>query len=247
MPSSENELTDGSANSAEILLKDLSGGGTTKLLYESIPKIISKLQPIPGKVLDFGCGTGYSTRILKQCGLETIGVDTSPQMLQQARILDPTGEYEQIERTILPFAAYSFPLVFSSLVFLEMTNRAELAEAFAEISMVLADKGIFIMCTASPELADPKHKWLSIDNNYPENSKLCSGKKFMLLIKELNLELIGYHWTEDDYLTIARQSGFLCLEIIRPMVKDLPNSDSLPWLSETTVAPFVIYILKKIK
>lgn len=246
MPSSEHNLTDGHTNSAEILSKDLSGDGTTKLLYDSIPKIISKLQPITGKVLDFGCGSGYSTRILKQCGLETIGVDTSPQMLQQARILDPTGEYEQIERTILPFAAYYFPLVFSSLVFLEMANREELAEAFSEIAMVLADKGIFVMCTVSPELACPKHKWLSIDNNYPENSKLGSGSKFMLLIKERNLELIGYHWTQDDYLSIARQNGFLCLEIIRPIAKDLASS-SLPWISETTVAPFVIYVFKKTK
>ena len=247
MPSSEHDLTYGNANSAETLSKGLSYGGTTKLLYEAIPKIISKLQPIPGKVLDFGCGTGYSTRILKQCGLETIGVDTSPQMLQQARILDPTGEYEQIERTILPFAGYYFPLVFSSLVFLEMTNREELAEAFSEIAMVLADKGIFVMCTVSPELADPKHKWLSIDNNYPENSKLFSGKKYMLLIKDFNLELIGYHWSADDYLTIARQSGFLCLEMIRPIAKDLPNSSSVPWLSEKTVAPFIIYVFKKTK
>ena len=45
------------------------------------------------QALDFGCGAGRSTRFLNRYGFATVGVDISPEMVKQARRLDPHGDY----------------------------------------------------------------------------------------------------------------------------------------------------------
>lgn len=46
---------------------------------------------IGGPVLDIGCGTGRLTRAVAEAGLETTGLDITPQMLDRAKQLDPEG------------------------------------------------------------------------------------------------------------------------------------------------------------
>src|SRR5574341_1320733 len=68
---------------------------TYYLAYRDLPKIISK--HVGGnKALDFGCGTGRSTRFLRKLGFDVVGVDISKQMLKNARELDPRGNYRKI-------------------------------------------------------------------------------------------------------------------------------------------------------
>lgn len=41
------------------------------------------------RVIDVGCGTGATTAILAVHGLDTLGIDLSPNMISQARRLNP--------------------------------------------------------------------------------------------------------------------------------------------------------------
>src|SRR5215472_185361 len=62
--------------------------------------------------LDFGCGTGRSTRFLRNLGLNVIGADVSQAMLDHARALDPSGEYRLIRNNIAgEFAPGSFDII----------------------------------------------------------------------------------------------------------------------------------------
>jgi len=45
------------------------------------------------RALDFGCGTGSSTRLLRRLGFHVTGVDISGDMLRIARATDPSGDY----------------------------------------------------------------------------------------------------------------------------------------------------------
>ena len=66
--------------------------GTYYLAYRDLPQIIAA--HVKGKkALDFGCGTGRSTRFLKRLGFDVVGVDISEDMLTKARELDPDGDY----------------------------------------------------------------------------------------------------------------------------------------------------------
>ena len=60
---------------------------TYYLAYRDLPDIIA--EHVRGKrALDFGCGTGRSTRFLKKLGFDVIGIDISGDMLEIARNLD---------------------------------------------------------------------------------------------------------------------------------------------------------------
>src|SRR5688572_8978019 len=91
--------------------------GTYYLAYRDLPAIISK--HVQGKkAMDFGCGTGRSTRFLRQLGCNVVGVDIAEQMLTLARLRDPEGEYILIpDGDLLGFAADTYDLVLSVFTF----------------------------------------------------------------------------------------------------------------------------------
>ena len=91
--------------------------GTYYLAFRDIPKIIAA--HTPGKsALDFGCGTGRSTRFLRRFGLDAVGVDISPQMIAKANELDPQGDYRLIaDGDFAQFANNRFDLIFSAFTF----------------------------------------------------------------------------------------------------------------------------------
>jgi SAM-dependent methyltransferase len=65
--------------------------GTYYLAFRDLPVLIRR-HSHGSRALDFGCGTGRSTRFLKNLGLNVVGADISQAMLDQARALDPSGE-----------------------------------------------------------------------------------------------------------------------------------------------------------
>jgi SAM-dependent methyltransferase len=70
--------------------------GTYALAYRDLPAIIAR--HVQGrKAFDFGCGTGRSTRFLANLGFNPVGVDIAPEMIDQARALDPGGDYRLID------------------------------------------------------------------------------------------------------------------------------------------------------
>ena len=69
---------------------------TYYIAYRDLPEIISK--HVTGKLaIDFGCGTGRSTRFLKNLGFQVKGIDISSEMLEKAKSFDPDGDYLVVE------------------------------------------------------------------------------------------------------------------------------------------------------
>ena len=74
---------------------ELGFPGTYGLAFRDLPALFAR-QVSGRRALDFGCGTGRSTRFLRGLGLEAIGADVSPPMLERARQLDPAGDYRAV-------------------------------------------------------------------------------------------------------------------------------------------------------
>jgi ubiquinone/menaquinone biosynthesis C-methylase UbiE len=101
--------------------------------------LIDSIQGQPRRILDFGCGTGSTTLMLKQAfpQAEVIGLDLSPYMLvmadhkAKAEGLDVQWRHGKAEETGFPDA--SFDLVTASLLFHETppsVTKAILRECF---------------------------------------------------------------------------------------------------------------------
>src|ERR671937_2884362 len=57
--------------------------------------LLEWLAPKPGeRVLDLGCGTGHLTARLAESGVEAVGLDSSPEMVERARRAYPGLRFE---------------------------------------------------------------------------------------------------------------------------------------------------------
>jgi SAM-dependent methyltransferase len=56
-----------------------------------------------GVVADVGCGTGATSRILADAGLDVLGIDLSPNMIAEARRLNPDLSFQVGSMTELDF------------------------------------------------------------------------------------------------------------------------------------------------
>src|SRR5271157_4787535 len=73
----------------------LEFANTYYLAFRDLPAIIQR-NVTGNKAIDFGCGTGRSTRFIRHLGFKTIGIDISPEMVAKARELDPGGDYRLV-------------------------------------------------------------------------------------------------------------------------------------------------------
>src|SRR5262249_19408021 len=55
-----------------------------------------------GRVADIGCGPGHIARYLHDRGVDVVGIDLSPRMIECARKLHPTVEFQQADMEALP-------------------------------------------------------------------------------------------------------------------------------------------------
>jgi SAM-dependent methyltransferase len=69
--------------------------GTYYLAFRDLPAIFAA--HVTGrKGLDFGCGAGRSTRLLRKLGFEAVGVDIAEPMVRRARAIDAEGDYRLV-------------------------------------------------------------------------------------------------------------------------------------------------------
>lgn len=69
--------------------------GTHYLAYRDLPKILR--EHVAGtRAMDFGCGTGRSTRFLRTLGFDVVGVDVAERMLARARQQNPEGSHRLV-------------------------------------------------------------------------------------------------------------------------------------------------------
>ncbi len=101
--------------------------------------LVDSIRVKPSRILDLGCGTGSTTRLLKQAfpTAEVIGVDLSPYMLtvadRKAKQANLTIHWQHVQAEHTPFEDASFDLVTASLLFHELpptVSQAVLRECF---------------------------------------------------------------------------------------------------------------------
>ena len=142
---------------------------TFYLGFRDIPILIREY--VKGKkALDFGCGSGRSTRFLKKLGFKTIGVDINQEMINEAKKLDSDGEYYLIKNNSIPSKESSFDLILIFAVLMEVSSKKEMKKIFSELNRVLKKEGILIIVTDAENMY--KHDCASFIYSFPENKNI---------------------------------------------------------------------------
>lgn len=220
----------------------LEFANTYYLAYRDLPTIIS--EHVTGtRALDFGCGTGRSTRFLQKLGFDVTGVDISEEMLRIARAADPSGDYRLIPGDDFSgLQAGSFDLVLSAFTFDNIPQHAK-ARIFRDLGNLLKLKGTIVSIVSSREIY--MHEWASFTTrDFPENSAACSGDVVRIIVTD-HKDRRPVHdilCTDSSYQALYRESGLIVIQVLKPLAT---GDEPYPWVNETGIAPWVIYVLTR--
>jgi ubiquinone/menaquinone biosynthesis C-methylase UbiE len=216
--------------------------GTYYLAYRDLPAIIEK--HVRGtKALDFGCGTGRSTRFLRDLGFNVVGVDSALQMLSRALAVDPQGDYRLVPDDYLSnLPTETFDLVLSAFTFDNIPTLKRKVRLFRSLKRVLKASGCIVSVVSTPAIY--VHEWASFSTkDFPENRKAQSGDKVRIVMLDVEdrRPVEDIHCTDEDYQAVYRRAGLVPISTYRPLGKP---SEPYTWVSETAVPPWSIYVLE---
>lgn len=194
--------------------------------------------------LDFGCGTGRSTRFLAGLGFNALGVDISAEMVAKARAIDPQGDYRIIpgdDMSALPQAAFS--LIQSAFTFDNIPGAETKVRLLRGLRDLLKPDGILVNIVSTPEIY--LNEWASFTTrDFPENIHAQPGDPVKIITTDFEdrSPAVDILWPHESYLETYRQTGLEMVEVRRPLAK---GDEPYPWISETRIAPWVIYALRR--
>jgi SAM-dependent methyltransferase len=230
------------AKRAEAYAK-LEFPGTYYLAYRDLPEIISKY--VKGKkAIDFGCGTGRSTRFLQKIGFDTVGIDIAGDMVKKAREIDPNGDYRLIQGDDLSrFEKGAYDLILSAFTFDNIPMMERKVELFQKLGELLNEEGKIINLVSSPEIY--VNEWASFSTkDFPDNKQAKCGDKVKIIMTDVDdrRPVEDIVWPDEDYRKIYKQAGFKLIQTFKPLARE---DEPFEWVSETKIAPWVIYVLSK--
>lgn len=111
-------------------------------------QVLSKYLPAGQRILDVGCGNGFSTAIFAKSAAEIVGIDYSPAMIERAKTNFggmPNVHFELQDLLSLTFAQSSFDLVISQRCLINLGTWDNQQKAIANIAKVLKPGGYFFL------------------------------------------------------------------------------------------------------
>ena len=217
--------------------------GTYYLAFRDLPHIIA--EHVKGKrALDFGCGAGRSTRFLRKLGFDAVGIDISADMLRKAREIDPAGDYRLVEGAdFRGIGSGAWDLVLSAFTFDNIPTRDLKVKTFRGLADLLPHGGAIVNLVSSPEIYT--HEWASFTTkDFPENKRAMSGDKVKIVMTDVDdrRPVEDVVWSDEAYHDVYRASALETVATHAPLGR---GDEPYAWVSETRVAPWVIYVLKK--
>jgi SAM-dependent methyltransferase len=217
--------------------------GTYYLAYRDLPAIIAKY--VTGReALDFGCGAGRSTRFLTDLGFNASGIDISRSMIQLAKNVDPGGTYRLVDDgDFSAFETARFDLVLSAFAFDNIPGVAKRGALLSGLRRLLKNKGRIVLLGSTPEIYT--HEWASFTTkDFPENRHAKSGDTVRIVMKDVedNRPVVDLVWFGQDYVDLFAAAELALIAHYTPRGRE---DEPYEWLTETSIAPWVIYVLGK--
>lgn len=213
---------------------------TYYLAFRDLPEILRRLA-VGRAALDFGCGTGRSTRFLKRLGFDAIGVDVAPAMLALAREGDADGDYRLVgDDGPTGFPEASFDLVLSAFTFDNVPGLETKVRLLTALRRLLRPSGILVNLVSSPDIY--RNEWASFSTReFPENHLAQNGDRVRIVMTDVpdRRPVEDVLWSHEAYLACYSAAGLEVRETHRPLGR---ADEPYPWVAETRIAPWVIYV-----
>jgi SAM-dependent methyltransferase len=220
----------------------LEFANTYYLAYRDLPAILA--EHVTGKrALDFGCGTGRSTRFLRNLGFNVTGIDVSENMVRIARATDSSGDYRLVPDDNFDEADLgTFDLVLSAFTFDNIPGSMK-KRIFHDLRKLLAPNGTIVNLVSSPEIYT--HEWASFTTkDFPENAGARSGDAVRIVVTDHQdrRPVEDILWTDESYAVVYREANLQTVQVLRPLAKE---DEPYSWVNETAIPPWVIYVLRR--
>jgi SAM-dependent methyltransferase len=195
------------------------------------------------RALDFGCGTGRSSRFLKGLGYDVLGVDIAANMVARAREADPDGEYLVLdEGGVGGMAPGHFDLILSAFTF-DNVAQARKPGILRALAARLSPSGRMVNLVSAPEIYT--HEWASFSTkDFPDNATATSGDGVRIVMLDVDdrRPVDDILCTDESYRGLYADSGLTVLERHSPL--GLPT-EPFAWVNETRVSPWAVYVLRR--
>ncbi len=195
----------------------------TEMAFQAAREMLGNLKS--QTVLDFGCGTGRSSRLLHDWGAQlVIGLDSNPNMIAVAQTLPHQGiEYRLLQAGNLP----QVDRAFSAFVLMEVESKEKLQQIHRAIAQTLPAGGEYIAITNNAQALPYDSEQISIRPAL--DFEWQSGEIVLATIKgEKPFEFRDHHWTLEDYKKVLETSGFQLREARIPRPRR--NQETSPYL-----------------
>jgi ubiquinone/menaquinone biosynthesis C-methylase UbiE len=220
---------------------------TYHLAYRDIPAILG--EHVRGhKSLDFGCGTGRSTRFLRHLAFEVTGVDIAEDMIRKARELDPAGDYRLIRGDnvlgdgLSAFPSRTYDLALAAFTFDNIAGRDNKVRILRDLGRLLNRDGKLVLIVSRPEIYT--HEWASFSTkDFPENKAAKSGDKVRIVVTDHAdpRPVEDILWTDDAYREVFDEAQLRLRDKYEPLAQE---DESYNWESERKIAPWTVYVLE---
>lgn len=218
--------------------------GTYHLAYRDLPAILAA--HVHGRqAVDFGCGSGRSTRFLRRLGFAATGIDISEEMIRLARRADPEGDYRLVpEDDFSSLPKGGCDLVLSVFTFDNIPTRPTKVAIFSGLAEMLAPGGRIVSVVSSPEIY--LHEWVSFSTRdfVEQNRRAKSGD----VVRIINTAIADSRpvedilWSEEAYREVYAAAGLEAAAVYKPLGRE---DEGIAWVNETRIAPWTVYVLRR--
>jgi SAM-dependent methyltransferase len=202
------------------------------------PSFLGLIGNVAGKtVLDFACGEGHFTRMLRAAGAgEVVGVDLSERMIELARQQEeasPIGITYQVDDARKPAPAPHFDVVAAAWLLVYARNRDELAEMCRGVASRLKPGGRFITVITNPDVVEfgskPDYRKYHFAVEAPAEPTEGAPIRIILQLSKTDLPIENYYLPLSVYESALAEAGFTNVRVHQPRLSVATEHDGDFW------------------
>lgn len=205
-----------------------------------------------GDVLDVGCGDGHISRLVSPFVNKVVGIDTSPQMLNQAHKMSAGIQNVKFERiNFLDLAAkirgVTFDLCLAVYAVCCMKNLQQLNWAFQQMSCAVKPKGYAVIQVPSPNehLFTSHSQWIEDIDRVANDTRGKIVRRWLRTVNDDWVLVARYHYLLHDYVAAIRAAGFIIEDTFEPKASDQLVHLHPTLMPESTTPSSIVFVARK--